>query len=376
MASTLSLPTVGLVMPLASQRGGAESLFQHLLRTQSRSFRYTCLFLQEGPLVDEARTLGYETAVLATTHLSDVRNYSRTVLGIRRWMQASRLDLVFSWMQKAHLYAGPAAVSLRIKRMWFQHGISRRHWMDVLGAWVPADGILCCSGHVQETQDRQVPGRRSFVCHPGVPIPSHDIASKEAARAHLGLAADAQVICMVARLERWKGAHVFVEAARVLVRQFPTASFFIVGGAHPLDEAYADEIRAQAESSDLYGRFHLVGQRPSCEIPLWLASADIIVHPVTGAEPFGMVIVEALAAGRAVVASRAGGISEIIEDGVSGIFVPPGDANAVADVVRRLLGDPEGRERIESAARLRAQTFSIEAFARRFESLVSSVMAA
>jgi colanic acid/amylovoran biosynthesis glycosyltransferase len=88
-----------------------------------------------------------------------------------------------------------------------------------------------------------------------------------------------------------------------------------------------------------------------------------------------MAIVEALAARRAVVASRAGGISEIIEDGVSGVFVAPGDAVALASAVSRLLLDVRTRERIECSAEVRSRTFSVEAFAARFEQLISAVLA-
>jgi glycosyltransferase involved in cell wall biosynthesis len=370
-----SLPAIGLVMPLASQEGGAENLFMHLLRSSSLSFRYTCLFLQDGPLVNEAKALGYETAVLPTTHLSDVWNYIKTVAGIREWIRHSRLELVFSWMLKAHLYASPAAFSLRTKQMWFQHGISKRHWMDLLGACLPANGILCCSGYVKDTQDKRFPARPTFVCHPGVPMSSRTVTSRGDARDQLGLPLDAEVICMVARLERWKGAHVLVEAAGLLAQKFPKANFYIVGGVHPMDQEYADELRQLIAVNSLGNRLQLVGKRPLTEIPLWHASADMIVHPVTEAEPFGMAIVEALAARRAVVASRAGGISEIIEDGVSGVFVAPSDAVALASAVSRLLLDGKTRERIECAAKVRSRTFSVEAFVTRFENQVSAVLA-
>jgi glycosyltransferase involved in cell wall biosynthesis len=82
------------------------------------------------------------------------------------------------------------------------------------------------------------------------------------------------------------------------------------------------------------------------------------VVPSVWAEPFGIVVIEAMAAGRPVIASRSGGIAEIIEDGVSGVLVEPADAEALAAALRRLIDDPAERRRLGAAAQQRAQRYS------------------
>jgi glycosyltransferase involved in cell wall biosynthesis len=99
------------------------------------------------------------------------------------------------------------------------------------------------------------------------------------------------------------------------------------------------------------------------------------VVPSVGAETFGNVVTEAMSRGRAVIASRLGGIVDIIEDGESGLLVPPGDDVALAAAIQRLIEDPLTRERLGEAARVRARRFSAAAVLPRFEALYRDVLA-
>jgi glycosyltransferase involved in cell wall biosynthesis len=359
---------LGLVMPLASQQGGAEALFQHLLREGSAGLTYRLAFLEEGPVAAEARVLGYDTTVFQTTHLSDPVNYARTVLAVRRWVRAQRLEAVFSWMLKAHFYVAPAVAFTGVPAAWFQHGIPIDARMDKLATLLPTRAIFCCSDHSRAAQDRLLPTRRTFTCYPGVSFPPGEPMGQAAARDTFGLPTKGYVVGMVARWERWKGPHLFIQASKQLLANDPHLTCFLVGGAHPLDMAYAAEIETQA--SIMGNRFLLVGQRPAAEVPLWQASADLIVHPVTAPEPFGMAICEAMGMGKVVVASALGGPVEIIEDGESGVLIPPNDVDAIVRTVEALLADDLRRKALARAATVRGRSFSIDAFAQRFESLL------
>ncbi len=361
-------------MPLAHQQGGSEALLMHLLRQGSGRFRYTCFFLQPGPMVDEARALGYRAAVFPTTHLRDVANYSSAVRRIRTWIKQEGLAAVLSWMPKAHLYTAPAALRLGLVTLWFQHGISHRGAMDRITTLLPATRVVCCSAAARAAQDMLFPRRPSAVCYPGVNLPPADAVSRGEARRRLGLDPGRAVLGMVARLERWKGAHVFLQAARIASASID-ATFFIVGGPHAMDMAYSVELQKMAEQSGMGDRLILAGQRPSAEVSLWQAAADLIVHPVTGTEPFGMAVVEAMSHGRVVIASRAGGLTEIIEENISGFLVKPGDADALAGAIVHTLQQPEVLDRVGAAARLRAQSFSVERMAARMDELLAETLA-
>jgi glycosyltransferase involved in cell wall biosynthesis len=86
-----------------------------------------------------------------------------------------------------------------------------------------------------------------------------------------------------------------------------------------------------------------------------MRALDVVVHASTQPEPFGLVIAEAMACGRPVVVSAAGGAGEIVRDGIDALAVPPGDAAAMAEAIRRLAEDAELRARMGAAGRARAE---------------------
>jgi len=356
-------------MPLAAQQGGAEALLMNFLRHASGKHEYVCTFLEDGPLVAEVQALGFTASVFPATRISDPANCLMTIGRLTRWMTKSRLSAVLSWMPKAHLYSGPAAFLAKVAPLWFQHGIPAPSRINRTIAAIPANGILCCSLAAKVAQDAISPHRPTAVCYPGVSFAQRKPVAMAYARARVGLPLQVPIIGMIARLENWKGAHVFLEAARILAKTQSSMCFFIVGGSHPRDLAYADELNAQAAKFELGNRFLLAGQRPASEVPLWQAAADIIVHPVTGEEPFGMAIVEAMGMGKVVIASDAGGPREIIRPGLDGFLIPRGDASALAARIVQVLDNPEERSSVERGAIHRAEAFTVDAFVKRVDDL-------
>ena len=368
--------TVGIVMPLGSQVGGAEALLGHLLRHNSQKHRYVCAFLQDGPLVQEVRKIGYETTVFSADRLLNIPDYLRIVWQLRSWIKQNRIQVVVSWMSKGQIYSGIAAALLPVRVIWFQHSIPLGSALyDRLVTLIPATAVFCCSKITKQGQDRLYPRRPTYVCYPGVLIPAEGAPTQVESRRLLGLSEHKPVVGMVARLERWKGAHVFVKAARLILERNPDTTMFIVGGPHSLDLKYAEELGAMVRELNCGDHFIMAGQRPMSEAILWQNAADVIVHPVTGIEPFGMAVAEAMAQGKVVVTSNIGGPSEIICDGTSGVLIERDDPVLLADTVRNLLEHPEQRQAIESGASLRGRSFSIDAFASHFENLINDVLA-
>ncbi|WP_433975801.1 glycosyltransferase family 4 protein [Tunturiibacter lichenicola] len=362
---------VGLVMPLGQQRGGAEALLMNLLRHRSDQHHFVCAFLEDGPLVSKVKSIGYSARVFPTTRLTDPFNYLATIKNLSRWIAEEKLATVFSWMPKAHLYAGPAAYLRGARAIWFHHGITWGTRIDRIITRIPTAGILCCSNAGKEAQDKLKPARRTEVCYPGVTFPSDTPMDKAEARSQLGLATDIPIVGMVARWERWKGAHIFIQAADRLAFTRPSAHFFIVGGPHPRDLAYAEELRGLAAHSPLGDRLLLVGQLPPEQVPVWQAAADVIVHPVTSEEPFGMAVVEAMGMGKVVIASNAGGPAEIIHSGEDGLLVPRRDSAALAVAIDEMLDSPVRRNAIQERAFLRGRSFSVSVFVHRVDELIT-----
>lgn len=200
---------------------------------------------------------------------------------------------------------------------------------------------------------------------------------RAAVRAELGLAEGDQVVVNVGRLVPWKGQDVFLRAAAEVLRTRPRARALIVGG--PGDEVesreFARRLRQDAAALGLEGRVVFTGFR--ADVPELLAASDLVVHSATRPEPFGRVVVEAMAAGRPVIATSAGGVLEILEDGRTGRLVPPGDAAALAAALAALLDAPERATEMGRQARQDAEVrFGAERFARSLERIYDRAMGA
>jgi glycosyltransferase involved in cell wall biosynthesis len=167
------------------------------------------------------------------------------------------------------------------------------------------------------------------------------------------------------RIAEWKGQHIALAA---LARR-PDCRLYIVGGALFGEEAYEQRVRALTQDLGIADRVVFLGFRD--DIAPIMRQMDIILHTSISPEPFGRVIVEGMLAGKPVIASRAGGAIEIIEDGVSGRLVPPDDVDALAATLGELCAQPELRQRLAEAGRARAiAEFSLEMLLQRLEGLL------
>ncbi len=146
-------------------------------------------------------------------------------------------------------------------------------------------------------------------------------------RASLGLQ-NRFIIGHFSRLSPWKGQHVLIDA---LAQCLPDTIAVFVGDALFGEQAYEQELHAQVDRLGLNDRVHFLGFR-SDVVPL-MTMCDVIAHTSTAAEPFGRVIVEAMLCEKPVIAAQEGGALEIVESGVSGWLVPPGDADQLAKTI-------------------------------------------
>jgi L-malate glycosyltransferase len=164
----------------------------------------------------------------------------------------------------------------------------------------------------------------------------------------------------VANLRAIKGLDVLVAAASQLATAHSRVAFEVAG-----EGGQRATLERQIRESGLDGRFALRGA--VADVPGFLAGLRVAVL-CSHAEGMSNALLEYMAAGRAVVATAVGAAPDLVEDGVHGLLVPPGDASALAGAIDRLLRDPALAARMGRAARTRAfQRYSREAMVRRFE---------
>lgn len=170
------------------------------------------------------------------------------------------------------------------------------------------------------------------------------------------------------RVVDWKGIREFLLAAHQVAAQVPDARGFIVGGPSDGDEAYFREMQALAGELGLGNKIIFTGYRT--DIPAMMKFMDIVVHASNRPEPFGMVVIEGMAMGKPVVATRAGGPLDIVKDGETGFFAEVGDVESLALSVIALLCQPNLCSMMGLAARLRVeQHFSSHLYAAKIEEI-------
>lgn len=188
-------------------------------------------------------------------------------------------------------------------------------------------------------------------------------------RRALGIPAGAPVVGMVAVLRSKKGHRYFVEAAREVVQVLPAARFLVVGDG-PMRAA----VEAWIAEAGLPDAVLLLGHRE--DIPEVMAALDVLVLPSRRGEGVPQALTQALAMERPVVTTEVPGVLEVVEDGVTGLVVPPEDAPALAKAVLRLLENPEQAKAMGRAGRQRvAAGFSLERMLDRMESVYQEVAA-
>ncbi len=354
-----------IVMPLAVQLGGAERALLNLLTADhSGDVCWHVLFLEGGPMVARTRELGVPTEVVPAGRLREPYRMLRTILRIAGAIRRVRADVVLSWMTKAQLYAGPAARLAGVPAVWFQHGLTDQG-LDRMATRLPARGILTCSQCVGGEQAALKPIRPLHVVWGGVDLERFDpdrLPSPVEARRKLGLPVEGPLVGIVGRMQRWKGMHTVVQAMPRVLQSYPQAHAVLVGGKHDLEPDYPGYVEQLVQELRLADRIILAGAQTNAAE--WMQAMDIFIH-ASDREPFGMVIIEAMALGKPVIAGAAGGPPEIVTNGGDGLLTRYEDAEALAAAILRYLDDPEFARRMGEAGRKRAPDFSIQMFGQR-----------
>lgn len=357
-----------------ARMGGAERVLMNTLKHLDREkCRAEVVFLQDGPLVRETEELGYPVHVCRSGRLRNPAHFAKTVAAIRTVVRGSRAQLVVGWAPKPHMYGGLAAWLEGVPAVWWQHGVPGGSLFDRIVARVPARSVLCPSEAVSEAQ-RKFSGASSVqVQYPGILDEEFrlDPEVRAEVRRQYGIADSATVFAFVGRLQRWKRADVVIRAFREALAG-KDARLLIVGGAlFGVDTGVEDELKALVRESGLADQVIFTGHQSRVGPCLW--ASDAVVHSSLF-EPFGMVIVEAMASGRIVLAVNKGGPAEIIRHGRNGLLYDGSEAQ-LAELMRRVWRSGAGFEGMRQAAvRTVHDRFTAAVMAEGFQRHVASVV--
>ncbi|MBL9077547.1 MAG: glycosyltransferase [Planctomycetes bacterium] len=310
-----------------------------------------------------------------TVHEAPLRRWWRPDLWwkLRRAYARARPDAIHFADGRALILGGLAAVGVPAKKFTIRR-IDYPVKRGLLGGFrytrLCDHTIAICDAIRQRLRKGGVPDDRISLVYDGLdPVPWTGLQQhKAAARARLGIAADAQVISLAGVLRPRKGQHVLIDAFAQLATEFPRAVLFLAGGG-----SEHEPLRAQAARLGLAARVFLPGPvKPVHDV---YAASDVFTMP-SFHEGLCNACLEAGFAALPQVVSDAGGNAEIVVDGVTGAVVPRGDVAALAAALRRYLQDPELGARHGAAGRERClERFTVDRLGPEVEAVVRRLLA-
>jgi glycosyltransferase involved in cell wall biosynthesis len=262
------------------------------------------------------------------------------------------------------------------------------HYQTPIGAVPPnyvkvlrrADAVICCSAFIRDQllAHADYPRTHVHVVPNGVDLARFSTADAAAYRHSLGIPANALVVLFAGQVNEAKGLLHLVHACSILAPEQPV--HLLVAGSSGLWtnleqpgtalSPYEQQVHQAARSIPTT----FLGKVPYAAMPSAYAAADIFVCPSEWEEPFGMVILEAMAAGLPVVASAVGGIPEVVQPGKTGELVAPANPAALAAALRPILADRAYRERLSSNGKTYVQNFSWKHIAQQVQAIYDEVL--
>lgn len=316
--------------------GGAEEMLLNVLKSIDRdvySVEVCCLV--GGHIADTLRTADVPVTVLNMRNKWDFHAVWKLVSMLKR----NNIHIIHTSLYASNAFGRMASIMARtpVTIAWEHdtaHVKPARHVLvdRFLGKFT--DFITVPSEAIRQSiiERENISGEKIGVIHNFVDMARFSISvDSNSKRTELGLEQEDIVIGCVGSLSEHKGQRHLVDAAPRVIDSFPKAKFLLVGEG-PL----RSELEEKIKSMDLNGKVVLSGFRRG--IPEIMGIMDLYVQPSLR-EAFGISIIEAMAMGKPVVASRVGGIPEVVKDGETGVLVPPGDSKAISETIVKLLGD-------------------------------------
>lgn len=377
----------------AKPSGGEFALLRLLSAIDRTKVTPIVAFGEDGPIVQEMRAIDVETHIIPLTgKVSDIR---KDTLGLRALLKVgsiahvgayaakiasfarrNRIDVIHTNTIKAHVYGAIAAKLAGKPLVWHIRDFVDDSYFPApavrvfrfLARFVPSH-IIAVSNSVMEKLRLGDNSGKWTVIYDG--LGERELAAHAIRQEPRDPKAPVR-IGIVGRIARWKGQHIFLDAAARVINAGHNAEFLIIGAPLFGEQSYEEGLQRQAAELGITPHVQFLGFMK--DIPQVMSRLDILVHASITGEPFGQVITEGMAAGMPVIASNGGGVPEIIGPGEYGLLTPMGDAGALAAAIISLLNNPAEIRRLGNAGREHVhRKFTAANAARQVEQIYSGL---
>ncbi len=355
--------------------GGAEELVLTLLRmTDPSRYEVHLVCLCQGPFADLVSRMGFPASTIPMRHRIDL---SKT-RDVRSYIRKHQIDLVHTHGVRANLIGRPAAQRENVPVVTTFHSMLRYDydspWKAFMARFLTmitnkyTNRFIAISHAIKaDLLEMHIPADKIQVIHSGLDISKFTSPQNpDKIRRQFGLDSNRITFTMVARLHPVKGHRYFLQAARQLLDVGIKAQFMLMGEGFD-----RQELEAQVRELQLNSVVHMPGYyRKVADI---YGISDILCVPSL-MEGLGLVILEGMYFGVPVIASSVGGIPELIEDGKSGILIPPADVQALFDAMHRLAVNPDLAQALAQQGKERVKHFTVENMTRQVENCYSELL--
>lgn len=358
--------------------GGSRMVYGLASHFNTPPWQSTVIVSPDGPLGPDLRAAGVGVIELDLTTIS---KSMRATFRMTKLLSTLPLDIVHLHGQFAGFFGGMAARLAQARRV-----IYTAHFPSFMTDWDLyrrvrndiaervtcrcADQLVCVSSIDREEYIRRrlVSGNRTVTIHNGVDLSQFEREFDTATlRQRLGLSPDVAIVGYVGRLADQKGVEYLMRATPTVLAQAPNTHVLIVG-----DGPLRPQLEAVARQLGLTNHVTFTGVRR--DIEALMAITQMVVVPSLF-EPFGIVALEAMAAGKPVVASGVDGLTKLVVHGWTGFLVPPADTSMLANAIITLLTQAELRSTMGQAGRARAREhFSLAKMYQSYEQVYSGLL--
>ena len=402
-----------ITVPWWERLGGAEAMLQTILDGADESgHELEPIFFEDGPWPQELSELGLRVEVVKAGRVRNVARFAMTVRRLAALFRERQPDVILNWATKTQLYGSPAAAlaGMSDRVIWWQHAIAGRHWLDFGANLLTTRAIACYSTAAAEAQQRLRPRRRTIVIPAGAkpvsPAAPHTPTMPQTSQMHAPQTSTPQtpstqhtpqsprtaqsaptaqspstaptppagvpLVGIVGRLQQWKGQDRLLQAQALLREHGHPLHLVIVGGdSYGLSPRYAASLPELIARLGLDDAVTLTGE--VADATALIERFDVLVN-ASDPEPFGIVLIEAMAAGVPVVAVDAGGPRDIVEHARTGMLARSGEPADLAAALEPLLSSRALRRELGDAGRERfMRDYTDEAVRARFFIALESV---
>jgi glycosyltransferase involved in cell wall biosynthesis len=348
--------------------GGGEKSFLDLLSHLPEQWDVLAIVPGGGELADNLRKNGIKTKIIS---LPSIRPWFvfKILPSLKRFFDMFRRyrpALIYANGPRAMLYGGIIGKALKIPVIWHCRIAERDRYLDPLLCRLSTKIIANSQATARRFKSRFQ--HKVRMVYNGIDIEwlrDGDIKKPDL------IQRDWKVILVVARISKSKRYDLALSAFEKIASSDTKLHLVCVGAEDQLDPEGYNYLKKKTKQSQFSNRIHWIGQ--ASDIRPWYKSADILLFPAEK-EAFGRVLVEAMACGVPVVATRSGGVPEIVRDGIDGILVTPGDADESALAIESMLSDNNKRQSFSSFANERAEFFSIDKHLLRMTQIFEKVI--